>query len=80
MRCTYDWRYSDADLKGFEGSLHAVMATVFAQRAEEWVRNLFYVMIDFYNCNFIDNFDANKYLFYTTSQEHTGYSVRNANC
>ena len=80
MHCTYNWRYSDADLKRFKGSLHAVMATVFAQRAEEWVRNFFNVMIDFYNfnCNFIDNCDANNFLFYTTSQER--YGVRNANC
>ena len=41
MKRNYDWRYLDADLKGFEGSLHAVMADVFKQRAEKWVRNFF---------------------------------------
>lgn len=37
MRKTYMWQFGETDFKGFEGSLHGVINSVYAQRLAKWV-------------------------------------------
>ena len=47
MKKTYDWNVKEDDLKGFDGCLAGVMAEVYDQRLKEYVRFIYYLLVEF---------------------------------
>ena len=47
MAKNHSWNIGESELKGFEGSLNAVLKELFAQRYEEWVSNKMLIIMLF---------------------------------